>query len=212
MTGPTVWQEYFGFLSNSAGSILLSVLAGAGGSVLLELLWRPRRDRRRAASLVLTEVAFNTQLCLLQTHARTMGSSLVPADFSMSTMAWDAAGNLLSELPTALLRELILVYNQYRSLNDHVKAFADAINVHDAADRGTDLWLKKTQQMKVTIDVFNSGVDATIRNGQKLLPQLTILAGFKETDKSVPDLAGDVARVIGDRQQRLGEFRKDLDA
>jgi hypothetical protein len=58
--------EFWNWLAGSTGTIILAVLAGAGGSALLELLWKPRRDRRRAASLLIAEVAMNTELLLLQ--------------------------------------------------------------------------------------------------------------------------------------------------
>lgn len=34
------------------GTVALAILSGAGGAALLELWWKPRRERRRAAALV----------------------------------------------------------------------------------------------------------------------------------------------------------------
>ena len=62
--------EFAAWTVSGAGTIALALLAGAGGSALLELLWRPRRDRRRAAAIIVAEVALNTELLLLQAHAR----------------------------------------------------------------------------------------------------------------------------------------------
>lgn len=112
---PATWAtlaDFWNWLAGGAGTILLALLAGAGGSALLELIWKPRRDRRRAASLLVAEVAMNTELLLLQAHARFKNPTGIPADLRLATIGWEAAGELVSELPTQLLRKLVILYSQ----------------------------------------------------------------------------------------------------
>src|SRR5438067_1384586 len=106
-------QEFWAWLTSAAGTIVLAIVSGAGGSIVLELIWKPRRDRRRAASLLVAEVALNTELLLLHAHARTFAPKSIPADLSMSTLAWDAAAPLVSELPRERLRAVVTLYNRY---------------------------------------------------------------------------------------------------
>jgi hypothetical protein len=201
---PSPWVELFAFLASGAGTIILALLAGAGGSALLELFWKPRRDRRRAATLVLSEVAFNTELLLLQAHARFKNRQAIPADFALSTMGWDAAGDLVSELPVKMLRELVLLYNQFQSLNRHVSAFGDYLREFESQPKGSAERAKADIQVMSTIDVFNTGIDSTISNAQALLPELAKVAKHKdEKVAEAPDYEGRVAKLIGERQERL---------
>jgi hypothetical protein len=120
-------NEFWQWLASGSGTILTAILAGAGGSALLELLWKPRRDKRRAATLLLAEVALNTEVLLLHAHARTSAPKQIPADLRMSTMAWDATANLVSELPPKFIRKVVVLYNRYHSLNRQIALFTDAV-------------------------------------------------------------------------------------
>lgn len=204
-------QEFWDWLASSTGTIILAVIAGAGGSALLELLWKPRRDRRRAASLIVAEVAMNTQLLMLQAHARFANPGGIPADIRLSTIGWEAAGALVSELPIKLLRDLVLLYNQYRSLNLQVAAFAESLRDRDSAEVASQERENAEMMLASIIDVFNTGIDSTIARGQELLSELADLALIKETDEEkqeVIDYAGKVASLIAERQTRIAAFRR----
>ncbi len=180
--------EFWEWLSGGAGTVLLAILAGAGGSALLELLWRPRRDRRRAAVLLTAEVAMNTELLLLQAHARQLNPRGVPSDFKMSTIAWDAASNLVSELPSRLLRKVVLLYGQYDAINRNVASFGVALNEFKVAEVGSSAARDCETMVLRIIDVFNTGLDATLARGQEILPELAKLAAINETEKEKANL------------------------
>ena len=204
-------SEFWDWLAGSAGTVLLAIIAGAGGSALLELLWRPRRDRRRAASLIVAEVAMNTELLLLQAHARFANPTGIPGDIRMSTIAWEAAGELVTELPTSLLRKVVLLYNQYISLNNHVDSFGEALRDRDAAAPNSKERANAETFLATIIDVFNTGIDGTIARGQEILPELADLALIRESEEAkreVIDYAARAARVISERQARIALFKK----
>lgn len=197
-------SELLEFFASGAGTVLLAVLSGAGGSALLDLYWKPRRDRLRAATLLVAEVAFNTEVPLLQAHARFKNMKSIPADFALSTLSWGAAGDLVSELPVKILRELVLLYNQFESLNRHVAAFGQYLREFEAQPIGSAAQAKAEVQVLLTNDVFNTGIDSTIDNAKALLPSLAKLAGVKREKPDEPlDLEGRVARMIAERQERL---------
>lgn len=174
--------EFWQWVAQSSGTIVLALLAGAGGSALLELMWRPRRDRRRGASLLLAEVALNTELLLLQSHARQKNPLGIPSDFIMSTIAWDAASDLVSELPAKDVRDLVQLYAKYAALNRHVAQFDGQLAALEAATPGTKAYEDAATFVARTIDVFNSGLDSTLGDGQSLLPRLLEHADVKETE------------------------------
>ena len=180
-------DEFWTWMSSSAGNVLLAILAGAGGSALLELFWRPRRDRKRAASLFVAEVALNTELLLLQAHARTTNPFGIPADLRMSTIAWESAADLISELPAEMVRALVQLYNQYHSLNRQIDGFGGYLDAFKAAPSGSSEERDAETMVLRVIDVFNTGLDATLRNGQTVLPDLIKFSGMDaEKDKQAP--------------------------
>jgi hypothetical protein len=202
---------FWEWLASGIGTIILALLAGAGGSALLELLWRPRRDRRRAASLVVAEVAMNTELLLLQAHARFANPKGIPADFHLSTLAWNTAGELISELPTKLVRKLVILYAQYHSLNTHVESFGSALRDRNGTTLGSPERKNAETLLDSIIDVFNTGIDATIERGQEVIPELADLALIKESEaekRQVVDYSARAAQIISERQQRIAAFKK----
>ncbi len=170
------------WLAGGTGNVLLALLAGAGGSALLELFWRPRRDRRRAAALLTAEVALNTELLLLQAHARQENPLGVPADFKLSTIGWEAASDLISELPPKALRELVQLYAQYDAINKNVERFGEYLTQFQNASAGSTVAQEAETLLLQTVDVFNTGIDATIDRGQRVLPVLVALANIVESE------------------------------
>jgi hypothetical protein len=203
--------DFWNWLSSSAGTILLAMLAGAGGSVLLELLWRPRRDRQRAAGLLTAEVALNTELLLLQAHARQADRFGIPADLRMSVMGWHAVAALVSELPFAENRALIHIYNQYDALNRQVEAYGIALAKHKAASAGSSEYRDSETMVLRILDVFNTGLDATLANGQRLIPGLAELAGIKETAEEkakIPNYSDVAAEHMAMRKAHVEALRE----
>ena len=193
--------EIFDVVAQSAGTIVLALMAGAGGSALLELLWRPRRDCRRASALLLAEVALNTELLILQAFAREKNLLGIPSDFRMSTIAWDAASGLVSELPPKAIRALVQLYAKYRALNLRVEEFGHLLTVLEASAPGTKAHADAETMVARTIDVFNTGLDSTLVDGQLLLPTLQNLSAIKESaaEKSHP---AELQRIAHDHMDK----------
>lgn len=205
-------QDFWQWLASASGTIVLALLAGAGGSALLELLWKPRRDRRRAAKLLLAELAVNTELLLLHAHARTTSPGQIPADLRMSTMAWNAVAPMVSELPAKLVRKLVVLYNRYDSLNRQNVLFAEALRDKRSEDRGTQI--TAGMMATATLNAFNTGVDATINQGKELLKELMPVAGWKETSEEraqIVDYAQITAKHMAGRQDQLAKLNQRAD-
>ena len=199
------------WLAYGAGSILLALLAGAGGSALLELLWRPRRDKRRGAALLMAEVALNTELLILQSHARQANPMGIPSDLAMSTIGWQAAAGLVTELPVRLLRQIMVLYNRYDALNRDIALFDRALEEYKHASPGTSAYKDAETNCYRIVDVFNTGLDKAAKQGQKLLPELANLAGLEETEEekaNIPNFAQAAAEHMQTRQQHLEALRK----
>ena len=149
----------------------------------MELLWRPRRDKKRAAALICAEVALNTEILLLQAHAREVNPRGIPSDLRMSTIAWDAASGIVSELPHNTVRGLVQLYNKYRALNLHIEGFGEHLAALKKSAPGSKAYADAETMVARIIDVFNSGLDSTLSSGQEMLPELVTLAGIKETSE-----------------------------
>jgi hypothetical protein len=198
------------------GTIALALLSGAGGALLLELLYKPHHERARAAALLLAEILINTEVLLLQAHARIANPKGIPGDFKMSTLGWDTAASSLRELPPSTLKSALLLYNRYHHLNSCVDLFAEALadierypKEHDPRT-GANPRQKAERQADVIIDVFNTGIDQAIDHAKELTPLLFRLAGIPEKAPTAEesDFAGKVEKLRAEREERLKRLRQ----
>lgn len=152
----------------------------------------------------------NTELLLLQSHARTHSPKGIPGDFKMSSIAWEASAALISELPPRLVRNLVLLYGQYDALNRNVASFGDALDRYKDPTFGSIVGVEGETMLLRIIDVFNTGLDATLARGQDLLPQLADQAGIKETDAekaNIPNYQQVAAEHMQMRKQHVEALR-----
>ena len=191
------------------GTMLLAVLSGAGGSALLELYYKPRRDRKRAASMLLAEILCNTELALLQTRVRKSAPRSIAADFSFSRIGWDAAAPTVNELPPDVVKQIVLLYVRYKSCNEAVRIhrdYLDELNALPKKSPGREAELNKV--LDSTIDAFNVGLDKAIGIGKLVLPELVKHAQIKVKKNTAQPLR-DYDKVV---ESFLSERRTRLDA
>lgn len=172
----------------------------------MELYWKPKRDRQRAAAIFLSEILLNTDLLLLQAHARVKAPRKIPSDFEMSLIGWDAAVDVLRELPPDLLKSLVRLYARYHHINQRVRDYAAALNELQSLPQDAPRVSILKQHLNSVIDVFNTGIDKSIDDGKLVLPQLLGLAKIKKSkeDKAkVREYAKDVESFLAEREQRL---------
>ncbi len=162
------------------GTALLAILSGAGGSALLDLWWKPRRERRKAGGLILADVLLNTDLLLLQAHARSKNPRSIPADFEMSLLGWESASGVISELDAELLKSLVLLYHRYRYLNKCVGLYSDGLRELDSMPQTDQRYPRVKRHLDLTIDVFNTAIDEAIDHGKKLLPKILATTTIRE--------------------------------
>ena len=187
------------------GTAALAIISGAGGSALLEIFWKPRRDRRKAATLLAAEIGLNTELAILQAHARWRARRKIPGDLSFSRLAWDATTDLLRELPPDLLKRILLLYTRYEHLNYCVEDYGKTVDELQTAKNDPHRENILKHHLNSTIDVFNTALDTTIDSGKEIMPLLLKAAGIKETkDKNAPrDYAKDVDKLLREREERI---------
>jgi hypothetical protein len=99
----------------------------------------------------------------------------------MSTIAWEAASDLVSELPANLLRTIVVLYAQYDALNRNMHAFGAALDEYKAAATGSSVARDAETMMLRILDVFNTGLDSTLKRGQQPIPRVAKIARIKET-------------------------------
>ena len=164
------WSELFAQVLPGLGTALLAIISGVGGSALLELFWKPRQERRKAAAILMADILLNTELLLLQAHARVKNPKRIPDDFNISLIGWDASSESLREFPTGLIKSLVLLYNRYRYLNATAQNFGKSLDQYESLP-DADLRKQRLQRnLDVYIDVFNTSLDKAIENGKTILP------------------------------------------
>lgn len=188
------------------GTVALAIISGAGGSALLELYYKPRRDRQRAASLLFAENMLNGQLLLLQAEARKKRPRAIPEDYRLSMLAWEASQDVLRELPTDLLRKIVLLYNHYHDLNANVSKYATVYRELNSLPEGSDRTTDLRRELNVIIDVFNTGVDKAFEVCKEALAELKDVGRIveKETDNvDLPDYKTRLEELRRGRELRL---------
>ena len=200
------WSEFLTQVLPGLGTALLAIISGAGGSALLELFWKPRQERRKVATTLMADILLNTELLLLQAHARVRNPKGIPDDFNLSLMGWDATSESLRELPAELIKSLVLLYNRYRYLNSTAQNFGKSLDQYESLPDTDPRKQRLQRNLDVYIDVFNTSLDKAIENGKTTLPQLLILSGVKEraeAEAKLRDYAKDVEKLLSDREERI---------
>jgi hypothetical protein len=189
------------------GTVALAIVSGAGGSALLELWYKPRRDRRRAAKALVAEIMLNTDLALLHAHARWKAVKKIPGDFRFSLICWDSAAELISELPVDLIKSVVILYNRYKQCNEAVAFYREGLDQLEAIPDGNPNRREKvTKFLDSVIDVFNTGIDKSIDDGKKLLPTFMEHANIPKgrITKGPPrDYAHVVNAFLNEREERI---------
>ncbi len=189
---------------STLGTIALALASGAGGAALLELFWKPRRDRKKAATLLLAEILLNTELLLLQAHARAKTPKRIPGDFRMSTLAWETAAQALVELPPETLKSVLLLYNRYGHLNESVTFFDAALRDIAQHSPASAEQKRAERQADVIIDVFNTGIDAAIDQAKQLTPDLFSLAKITPAgDLDTSEFGAKLEQLRKEREERI---------
>ena len=168
------------------------------------MFWRPRRDRRKAATLLLAEILLDTELLFMQAHARFKNPKNIPGDFPMRTLAWHTAASALVELPPETLKSALLLYNSYRGMNANVAQFATALEEIERSAPDSPERKRATRQADVIIDVFNTSIDSSIDHAKKFTPTLFKLAKLKPAgDLDTDKLKAKVNRLMTEREDRI---------
>ncbi len=184
---------------------MLAIISGAGGSALLELYYKPRRDRRKAATLLAAEISTNAELLLLHAEFRKTNPRKIPRDFQLSKSGWDIASQLLAELPPDLLKKVLVLYARIDSLNDAVLLYENAVREIQALAKDSPGLPKAQNYANTIIDVFNTGVDHAFDSAKGVLPGLIELAKIPKKLRKEPvnDYEARVKAMMSERKKRL---------
>ena len=193
-------------LALGSWATLIGIVSGAAGAALLELYYKPRRDRQTAARVLSAEIAHNTTCLLLHAHERRARPVAISADLRISRLGFDAVAGLLGEMPTAVLRSVLLLYNRYDEANRSAALYSRLLDQLEILPPDYVGRAKLEKDLKTVVDAFNTNVDISIHQGQSLLKQLVPLAKQKETaaqNEPAIDQGSRVREMMLDPQLRM---------
>ena len=153
-------------------------------------MWRPRRAKRRVAALLAVEVAQNTGLLSLQAAMMQLEPQRFGPGFHLSALVWDAAKTSVTELPESELRDVLLLYGTYESINRDaavIDGLADEIASRDPNDRQQKVL---ATQAIGALQLLREQVIDGRRRGHALVLRLRKLGGLVGPD---PQLGSDEA-------------------
>jgi len=185
--------------------MLLAIISGAGRSALLELYYKPRRERRKAAALLAAEIGTNAELILLHSHFRKTNPRRIPRDFHFSKAAWEIAAPLLGELPPDLLKKLLLLYARFDAANEAVLLYEDAVREIRELPKESPQLIKAQEYGNSIVVVFNTGLDHAFDSARAVLPELIKLARIPKSLRKEPpdDYEARVLVMMAERKQQL---------
>jgi hypothetical protein len=122
-------------------SIVLSLLSGAGGALILDVWWKPRHARRRAAVLLRAEIQKNRDL-IEDALPRGGDRIVIRRDLILPHIALDATIGDLGHFPIDIAEATVSLYHDYarilRAYELQVEAFNDTIGPGEPDDRKRD--------------------------------------------------------------------------
>jgi hypothetical protein len=197
--------EWLAILLPGLGTTLIAIVSGAGGSALLELYYKPRRDRRRAAAILYSEILHNAQFLRSHIAFRVQKPREIPQDFKLSRLGFDAVTAQATELPVPVVRRLIKLYNQIDGLNQQVQAHNHSLEAFFALERDSPLRERMNRDLNTMVDVFQTGVDNTLQSCADLEPRLRRLASVRDSGDPGKEFEPKerVEELIRGREQRL---------
>lgn len=175
------------------------------------LLYKPRRDRKRLASVLYAEILQNAQVILVWSHARQDRPKSVPGDFRLPAMGFEATADLLRYLPTKVMQKVLLLYGQYSAANEAVAVFGEAFEQFQAQKAAGQDTTKIRRHMDTIIDTFNTGLDRAFERSKEVLPEIMVLGGITEEidpDQLPPDYEELARRHLSERAIRLRGFEE----
>jgi hypothetical protein len=191
-------------------TVVLALFGGAGGSLLLDMWWKPRRVRRRVAALLMHEVNVNTQAMAVHTYLREQHPRQVSADFRLSRLGFDAVASEIAELPPQVASDVIVLYHHFEHLHVLREAFSRTHAAWRAAEATGQGEIEKVKRYCLAaLDGFNVNLDETLTEARAVFALLRQHAP-RQPWRQVSDaeLREKVAAHEQDRRARLEGLAK----
>jgi hypothetical protein len=156
-------------------TLLTGLFGGAVSTAAWELGLSPFRQRRRLAETLSAEVSHNIQVIAAALVRRT--PRLVPSDFSVSTMVFDATVAEIGVLPSHLIGEVVLLYRHFAELNKMRDMYSEAVRAIRDLPAGSRLEAQLRNEAQEVIDHYNAYLE-TVADRVYLVQPLLLSTAF----------------------------------
>jgi len=192
-----------------ASAVALAIASGAGGSALLELYYKPRRDCRKAATLLAGELSLNGELILFMREFHKVKPKQIPRDVCFSTVAWQLASTMIAELPAGMLKRVLLLYSRFDDLNEAVTHYGETWKELQVLPDGSPRLPLLTRQLDTIVDAFRMSLDNALDDIRALQPELLRVAKIPKRLRKAPagDYEARVKNFLSERENRLTAMR-----
>lgn len=169
--------------NQAAPAAIVGAVVATTGIFFVELWLKPAFARKRVASILLVEVRLNVRLLNLAIEHRKGNSELVSESFSVSTRGWDSVAAEIHHLPESTLRPLLLLYNQYREINDLVASHSRKGDFILQIEQGPHV-LPLMRELQDSSRLFGESLESCLRQSDRTLVHLQRLV-----DEGPPDFS-----------------------
>jgi hypothetical protein len=136
------------------------------------MLLKPRRERKSVGRTLAGEASLNLQMIALQLAARERYPNSIPADFRLSTLAFQALASQIGSLPSDARQSVILLYNRVDYLNRSVDLYGQFLDKLRSTPADDPHRLTYERQVDAAIEAFYRILDTTFDSANRTIELL----------------------------------------
>lgn len=155
------------------------------------MLWRPWRDRKRAARIILEELTLNRvelTSAAAQVDLASAGHDQPTVGYSFSKVGLQSVGLALSELPSGVARDVIAAYTWLDHLTEIFAYYQAAAAEHRSLpEGGHGRALELLTKMRSAGDRFRAGIGPAVDWCEKAMDGLRATARDRRSKPRLPE-------------------------
>ncbi len=155
----------------SIWALVGGLFGGAGATILWEVFLRPVVVGRSVAEVLSAEISLNLEL-LAAVQSLGQKRTGIPADLSLSTVAFDSLTDRIGDLPPNLIGEVVFLYKYFHELNSMPKAWIDGVKELRGYGATSANYKSTERELRQLIGVFRQYVQKSVDRTNLVQPTL----------------------------------------
>lgn len=157
--------------ATSVLALIAGLFGGAGATILWEVFVRPVVVGRSVAEVLSAEISLNLEM-LAAVQSLGQKRTGIPADLSLSIVAFDSLADRIGDLPPNLIGEVIFLYKYFHELNAMPQAWVEGVKELRGYDAASSNFKSTERELHQLIAVFRQYVQKSVDRTNLVQPML----------------------------------------